>query len=83
MVLCELGRSMVSVCVVLMRELYQISGAVTESDRLSDGGGADPLHGSAATVGDAPDDALLTPCLGDTVGVVDVRRPVASMLIEG
>ena len=56
---------------------------MSESDRLSDGRGADPLHGSAATVGDAPDDALLSPCLSDAVGVVDVRRPVASMLIEG
>ena len=53
-----------------------------ESDRLSDGGGADPLNGVAATVGDAPDDALLSPCLSDAVGVVEVGRPVASMLIE-
>ena len=59
------------------------SGAVTESDRLSDGRGANPLHGSAATVGDAPDDALLTECLGKSVGVVDVRRPLATPLIEG
>ena len=80
---CALGRSMVSVCGVLMRELYQISGAVSESDGLSDGGGADPLNGVAATVGDAPDDALLSPCLSDAVGVVEVGCPVASMLIEG
>ena len=73
------------VCVVdeIIAPLGGGSGAVTESDRLSDGRGADPLHGSAATVGDAPDDAVLSPCLSESVGVVDVRRPVASMLIEG
>ena len=76
---CALGRSMVS---VWLMKLYQISGAVPESDSFSDGGGADPLHGSTATVGDAPDDALLSPCLSDAVGVVEVGRPVASMLIE-
>ena len=43
---------------------------------------SDPSHGSAATVGDAPDDAILLPILGDAVGVVDVCRPVASVLIE-
>ena len=54
-----------------------------ESDRLGDGRGADPGGGGAATVGDAPDDALLSPCLSDAVGVVKVGCPVASMLIEG
>ena len=45
MVLCELGRSMVSVCGVLLRELYQIACAVSSPQR-THRMGAPPLLGT-------------------------------------
>lgn len=67
-----------NVCVVSVEK----SGAVSEPDGLSDGGRPHPCDGIAAAVRHAPDDALLTPCLCQSVGVVQVGRPVAPMLIE-
>jgi len=54
-------------------------------DKISDGVGvgigATPADGVTVR-GAHPDHALLTPCLAQAVGVVDVGRPVASPLIE-
>ena len=52
------------------------------SDGVGVGIGAAPLD-RVTVRGAHPDHALLTPCLAQAVGVVDIGRPVASPLIEG
>ena len=62
--------------------IVEKSSAVGETDRLGDGRGANP--GDGVTLGRAsPDDALLPPCLSESVGVVDVGRPVAPVRVKG
>ena len=62
-----------------------VDGSATEhqiSDGVGVGIGAAPADRFALR-GDHPDHALLTPCLADAVGVVNVDCPVASVSVKG
>jgi len=62
-----------------------VDGSATEyqiSDGVGVGIGATPAD-RFALLRAHPDHALLTPELGDTVGVVHIGRPVATVLIKG